>query len=312
VSDPDRAFKPMAGYPQYHSTEEKTFLGTTIAVQLRSDPYASLRVALDAITAHPNVGPFIGRQLIQRLVTSNPSPSYVRDVARSFANNGAGVRGDMKAVLKAVLMHPEARLVSDTSGKLREPVLRLSAYMRAFNHKSDTGQFKVGNTDSASTGLGQAPLRAPSVFNFYRPGYVAPGSAAAARGLVAPELQLANETSAAGYVNTMRDNVAYGVGNWNGTVAGVVLNRRDLQADIAAELALAGDPAALATRVLSKLLYRPAPGLQAELVDTLGRMTIPALAANASNQTQVDNAKRNRVHAALLLAVASPEFAVQP
>jgi hypothetical protein len=92
----------------------------------------------------------------------------------------------------------------------------------------------------------------------------------------------------------------------------VVLNRRDLQPDTTAELALAGDPAALATRVLGKLLYRPAPGLQAELVDTLGRMAVPALAANASNQTQVDNAKRNRVLAALLLTVASPEFAVQP
>ena len=311
VSDPDRSFKSMLGYAQYHSTEAKTFLGTTIAAQTQGDPDASLKAALDAIAAHPNVGPFIGRQLIQRFVTSNPSPGYVTAVARAFANNGTGVRGDMKAVIKAILLHPEARQASDTSGKLREPVLRLSAFLRAFPHTSDTGWYRVGNTDNPASSLGQSPLRAPSVFNFYRPGFVAPGTQSAARGLVAPELQIVSESSVAGYVNFMRDNIASGVGASNGTVNGVVLNRRDLRPDYSAELALATDPAALVERVTSRLTYGAAgAALKGEIAAAVGAIAVPALNSSGSNQAQIDTAKRNRVNAAVLLTVAAPEFAV--
>ncbi len=311
-SDPDRSFKPMLGYAQYHSTEEKRFLSATIAAQTLSDPGASLRVALDTLAAHPNVGPFIGRQLIQRLVTSNPSPAYVTAVSRAWANNGSGVRGDMKAVIKAVLMHPEARTRSDTSGKVREPVLKLSAYMRAFPHGSDTGYFRVGNTDNPGTALGQSPLRSPSVFNFYRPGYVAPGTGAAARSLQSPEMQIAHETTAAGFVNYMRDNIASGVGSFNGTVGSVVRNRRDLQANLSAELALTNDPAALVDHVLGKLTYgNTSAALRTEVINAVASITIPALTSNGSNQATVDAAKRSRVNAALLLVVASPEYQVQ-
>jgi len=311
VSDPDRSFKAMLGYPQYHSTEAKTFLGTTIAVQTTSDPSASLKAALDKLAGHPNVGPFIGRQLIQRLVTSNPSPDYVRAVSQAFADNGRGVRGDMKTVVKAVLMHPEARRMNDTSGKLREPVLRLAAYLRAFPHKSDTGNWRVGNTDNPATSLGQTPLRAPSVFNFYRPGYVAPGTAAATAGLVAPEMQISHETSVAAWVNAMRDNVGSGVGQFNGTVAGVVLNRRDIQPDFTAELALAADATALVERAASKLTYGSAgAALKAEIATAVATIAIPVLNTSGSNQASIDSAKRNRVNAALLLVLASPEFQV--
>ncbi len=311
VSDPDRSFKAMMGYPQHHSTEAKTFLGTTIAAQTTSDPSASLKVALDTLASHANVGPFIGRQLIQRLVTSNPSPDYVRAVSQAFADNGRGVRGDMKAVVKAVLMHPEARRMNDTSGKLREPVLRLAAYLRAFPHKSDTGNWRVGNTDNPATSLGQTPLRAPSVFNFYRPGYVAPGTAAATAGLVAPEMQISHETSVAAWVNTMRDNVGSGVGQFNGTVAGVALNRRDIQPDFSAELALAADPAALVERVATKLTYGSAgAALKADIATAVASIAIPVLNTAGSNQASIDSARRNRVNAALLLVLASPEFQV--
>ena len=311
-SDPDRSFKPMLGYAQYHSTEEKRFLSATIAAQTLSDPAGSLRTALDTLAAHPNVGPFIGRQLIQRLVTSNPSPTYVTAVSRAWANNGSGVRGDMKAVIKAVLMHPEARARSDTSGKVREPVLKLSAYMRAFPHNSDTGYFRVGNTDNPGTALGQSPMRSPSVFNFYRPGYVAPGTGAASRSLQSPEMQIAHETTAAGYVNYMRDNIASGVGSFNGTVGTVVRNRRDLQANLSAELALTGDPAALVDQVLGKLTYgNTSTALRTEVINAVTSITLPALTSNGSNQATVDAAKRSRVNAALLLVVASPEYQVQ-
>jgi uncharacterized protein (DUF1800 family) len=312
TSDPDRMIKPMVAYPQFHSTEVKQFLGVTIAPQSTANPAASLKVALDTLANHDNTAPFISRQLIQRLVTSNPSPTYVRDVASVFVNNGAGVRGDMKAVVKAVLTHAEARQMSNTAGKLREPVLRLAAYLRAFPHSTDTGAWRVGNTDSPSTSLGQTPLRAGSVFNFFRPGYVAPGSMGASAGLVAPELQLYNETSVSGWVNYMRDNLSSGVGLFNGTVNGVVLNRRDLQRDWSAEMALAATPASLVGTVTDRLLYgQPSPALQAEIVTAISSIAIPVLNATGSNLAQVNAAKRLRVNAAVLLTLASPEFLVQ-
>ncbi len=309
-SDPDRTFKSMQGYPQFHSTEEKRFLGVTIPPQTVADPAASLRVALDTLHNHPNTGPFIGRQLIQRLVMSNPSPAYVAAVAAAFANNGAGVRGDMKAVIKAVLLHPEARRVATQAGKVREPVLRLAAYLRAFPHQSDTGLWRVGNTDNPASSLGQTPLRSPSVFNFYRPGYVAPGSLSGAAGLVAPELQLVHETSTAGYVNFMRDNVASGVGRFNGTVNGVVFNRRDVQPDFSAELALADNAQALTSRVITKLISGYVTrSLATTVAGAVASITIPA--PNGRNQAQIDAARRARVNTAVLLVLVSPEFQVQ-
>ena len=309
-SDPDRQFKPMVGYPAFHSTEAKSFLGASLPAQTTADPAASLKFALDTLAAHPNTGPFMSRLLIQRLTSSNPSPAYVRDVAAVFANNGAGVRGDMKAVVKAILVHPEARLITASSGKLREPVLRLSAYLRAFPHTSDTGFWKVGNTDSNTTALGQTPLRAPSVFNFYRPGYVAPGTRFAAAGLVAPEMQILNESSAAGWVNYMRDNLNSGVGQFNGTVGTTVFNRRDLQRDWSAEIALADQPTALAANVVQRLIDgKPSEVLIGDIAAAIGKITIPT--PTATNQAAVTAAKRNRVNSAVLLTLASPDFLVQ-
>ena len=312
VADPDRYFKAMTAYPQYHSTEVKNFLGVTIPVQATANPAASLKVALDTLANHANTAPFISRQLIQRLVSSNPSPAYVQSVAAVFANNGSGVRGDLKAVVKAILVHPEARLRTSTTGKVREPVLRLSAYLRAFPHVSDTGNYKVGNTDSAATSLSQTPLRAGSVFNFYRPGYVAPGTQSAAAGLVAPELQLQNESSASGWVNYMRDNLSSGVGQTNGTVNGVALNRRDMRHDWTAEMALAARSTELVTLVTDRLLYGQAStALTTAMVNAINKITIPALNAGGTNQAAIDTAKRNRVYSAVLMTLAAPEFMVQ-
>jgi uncharacterized protein (DUF1800 family) len=307
VSDPDRAFKPMQGYAQYHSTESKAFLGMAIPVQATASPADSLRAALDALHRHPNVGPFIGKQLIQRLVTSNPSGAYVQAVAAAFADNGAGVRGDMKAVIKAILLHPQARQASDTAGKVREPVLRLSALLRAFPYASDTGEYRIGNTDNPATALGQTPLRAPSVFNFYRPGYVPPGTAAAARNLAVPEMQIVHETTAAGYVNYIRDTIANGAGS---TVNVSGTSRRDIQPDFSAEIGLADQPSSLVDRVADKLLAGAMPAaLKAEIQGAIEKIVIPT--PTAANAAQVAAARRTRVNAALFLAMVSPEFQVQ-
>ena len=198
-----RETRPMVAYDQYHSTLEKRFLGTTIA-EGQSSTMADLKLALDTLFDHPNVGPFIGRQLIQRLVTSNPSPAYVRRVASAFNNNGQGVRGDMKAVIRAVLLDEEARgdnaRKQPSFGRIREPVLRFTHLMRAFEASSRSGYWTMGPTNAPSE-LNQTAMRAPSVFNFYRPGYSPAGTPIAREKLVAPEMQILNESSVAGYAD---------------------------------------------------------------------------------------------------------------
>ena len=156
---------------------EASFLGATVPAN--TEGTAALKIALDTLFNHPNVGPFIGKQLIQRLVTSNPSPAYVERVADVFADNGAGVRGDMKSVFAAVLLDNEARspagLADPNFGRLREPMLRLvqwAPHLRRRPRPRAPGRSATAR-DPATT-LGQSPLRSPSVFNFFRPGYVPP------------------------------------------------------------------------------------------------------------------------------------------
>jgi hypothetical protein len=226
-------------------------------------------------------------------------------VATVFNNNGLGVRGDLRAVLKAVLLHPEARVQSDISGKVREPVLRLSAFMRAFPHESKSKKFDIAVPNDPAAALAQAPLHSPSVFNFYRPGYVAPKTASAARNLVAPELQIVNETSVAGYVNYMRDSIAVGVGR----SAGDNLGGRDLQViSYTAELDLVNDVPKLVDRVTTRLTYGAVgPTRRTEIINAVNSIAIAGAGMSASD---IDKAKRQRVNAAILLTVAAPEFVV--
>jgi len=209
--DRERELIPMQFYPKFHSPDAKTFLGVTIPAGTPG-PQA-LKTALDTIFNHPNVGPFIATRLIQRLVTSNPSPAYVGRVAAVFNDNGKGVRGDLKATVRAVLFDTEARdanvAASVQYGKLREPVLRMTAWARAFGAESASGIYRIGQTDDQ---LFQTPLRAATVFNFYRPGYVPPNTDIAAKGLVAPEFQITHEVSVANYTNFIQTAVGNGLG----------------------------------------------------------------------------------------------------
>src|SRR5260221_4378752 len=136
---------PMAFNAARHSTLAATFLGTTVAAGT-SGP-AALKAALDTLFNHPNVGPFIGRQLIQRLVTSNPSPAYVGRVAAAFADNGSGTRGDLRAVIATVLLDPEARgaarLARPQYSRLREPMVRFVQWGRTFGLRSARGTWKI-------------------------------------------------------------------------------------------------------------------------------------------------------------------------
>ncbi|MFG6455851.1 DUF1800 domain-containing protein [Roseateles sp. BYS96W] len=287
---------PMQSYDAYHSTATKTFLGVTTAGDAQTD----LKVALDTLFNHPNVGPFIGKQLIQRLVTSNPSPAYVARVTGSFNNNGAGVRGDMKAVIRAILLDDEARDVGAaysqqaSFGRIREPVLRLANWMRSFEAVAPTGFYNFGATDGS---LGMTPMNSPSVFNFYRPGYVAPASKTGAAGLVAPELQITHETSVAQYLNVIDDIVSNRLGN----------NGNRIAAAYGAERALADTPAALVDRVILLLNAGVMPATKRQaIVDAVTAIAIPT-----TNADKAAAARNNRVCLAVYLVLGSADYIVQ-
>jgi uncharacterized protein (DUF1800 family) len=205
------ATNPMWFNAANHSNLEVRFLGLTIPANTPGPE--ALRLALDHLFNHSNVGPFFARQMIQRLVTSNPSPAYVGRVAAVFADNGAGVRGDLKAIWTAILTDTEARTVpaaSNTlSGKLREPVVRWVHALRTVGITSSNGKYEIYDTSAADQALGQSPLRSPSVFNFFRPGYVPPNTEIAIAAKQAPEFQILNETTAAGYINWMQWTLRY-------------------------------------------------------------------------------------------------------
>lgn len=163
--------------------------------QQKSDyAYASLNAALDNIFNHPNLPPFISKLLIQQLVTSDPSPAYIQRVADVFVNNGSNIRGDMKAVIRAILLDPEARGDSKTApryGKLREPVQLLTNLGRIFSVKSADGQtLSDGGVNFYMDKMGQSVFNSPTVFNYYPPDYVVPGTT-----LNAPEFALLNTAS---------------------------------------------------------------------------------------------------------------------
>ena len=308
TQDPNREVLFMQSYPRFHSISEKSFLTAVIPAGTTADPDGDLRIALDTIASHPNVGPFISRQLIQRLVTSNPSPAYVARVAQAFDagrftsglwRTGAGQRGDLRATVAAILLDPEARSAAQLTdpgfGKVREPILRVANWMRAFNASSASGNFLLGVTDDATTSLGQSAMRSPTVFNFYRPGYVPPNTSIATAGLVAPELQIVNEVSAVGYSNFMRSAVQNGLGSGS---------PRDIQPDYTAELALADNADLLIDRV-SLLLTA---GSMSAATRMIVRDAVNSIAMPATNQT---TARQNRVRLAVFFTLSSPEYLVQ-
>jgi uncharacterized protein (DUF1800 family) len=305
TQSPNREVMPMQAFPQFHSTSDKIFLGTTIPANTTPDPLGDLNIALNTLFLHPNVGPFIGKQLIQRLVTSNPSPAYVGRVAQAFNTGsfqsgayivGTGTRGDLRATVAAILLDPEARTaLPGDQGKVREPILRLAQWMRAFNARSASGNFLLGVTDDPATQLGQSPMRSPTVFNFYRPGYVPPNTAIATAGLVAPELQIVNEIAVVGYSNYMRSQVQNGSG---------ANSPRDIQPDYTAEMALADNPAALVDRVGLLLTA----GTMSAGTRTLIINAVSSIAYPGSNQA---TARLNRARLAIFFTLSSPDYLVQ-
>jgi uncharacterized protein (DUF1800 family) len=300
--------KPMAVNPSNHSSSSATFLGATVPAGVSAS--AALKIALDALFNHANTAPFFCKQMIQRLVTSNPSPAYVARVAAVFANNGSGVRGDLKAVWAAIVQDDEARseagLSSTSFGKLREPMLRFVQWGRSFGAVSAAGSWKIFDLSNAANQLGQSPLRSPSVFNFFRPGFVPPSTSLAATKTPAPEFQLVNESSVGGYLNFMQDIIRNGVNCPDPSLpqAAYTNYSRDVQATYAAELALVTDANALVARLNLVLCA-------GQLSSSTRATVVTALNATAVTATSTTAQKLDRVAAAVLMVMASAEYLIQ-
>ncbi len=294
TSDPAKMQYTWPGRASEHSALEAKFLGVTIPAN--TDAVAALKTVLDTLFNHANTPPFFAKQMIQRLVTSNPSGAYVDRIARVFANNGNGVRGDMGAVFKAILLDDEALaasgLTSQTFGKVREPFLRFVQWARTFNMKKPTsGKYDLYDTSQQSNSLGQMVFRSPSVFNFFRPGYVPAGTAIASNKLVAPEFQIVNEISTIGYANYMH-NVATDKGNPN------------REPDYSAEMLIANDSTALINRIDLVLTGGQLSQANKDRVkQAVDSITLP--------MTNDGDARFNRVAAAIVLTMVSPQYLIQ-
>jgi len=276
---------PMVNVASHHSPDAKTILNGVLipAGQTAAQDFST---TLDTIFNHPNVGPFVCRQLIQRLVTSNPSPGYLHRVTAVFNNNGQGVRGDLQAVVRAILMDYDARGSAKTGqgvGHEREPVVRLTNLLRAFNASSPSGKFSIRN---AYANFAQEAMHSPTVFNFFEPDYMTPGAIAAA-GLKSPEFEITTETTVvtiANYLNT----AIYGY-------LGPSSDRITL--NLTNEQTLAANPAQLVDHLNSLLM---ANNMSAEMRTILinGITQIPA------------NNPAERAKTAVYLVINSPEFTI--
>lgn len=312
---PDNALhSPMQAYPEWHSELEKSFLGTTIPAG--TGPEESIDIALDALVDHPNTAPFMARQLIQRFVTSHPEPDYIGRVAAAFANGqftlpngttvGDGRRGDLSATIAAVLFDADARDPTNRNensfGKIREPILRFIQWARAFDAGTVTPEhtFPLYNTTFGG-GLAQAPYKSPSVFNFYRPGYVAPGTETGAAGLTMPELQLVNANSISNYANFMTYFVFAFAANDVGEPSAT-----SFIPDYSDELALAEDPTALVDHLDLLLTY----GTTSDET----KATIIAFLEDIALEVPSDpnyNGPFLRVALGVLMMMTSPDYTVQ-
>ncbi|MFX3681394.1 MAG: DUF1800 family protein [bacterium] len=275
---------PMVLFPQFHDDSEKTIV-TGRVLPAGQGGEADLRDTLDTLFEHPNVGPFISRRLIQRLVTSNPSPAYVYRVAQVFADNGAGVRGDMGAVVKAILTDYEARsgeiAATGSFGKLKEPLLRFTALARLVPLTAEDGRLDVRGMDFL---LAQEPMRAPSVFNFFEPDFTRPGPLAAS-GLYAPEFQILTDTTAITVPNMYYNHI--------------FLQPGGVSMDFSSLLGLAGDP----DQLIDTLNLHLAAG-------QLSAATIAQLKA-AHESLPTGTSALNTVRTLTYLTLLTPEAAVQ-
>ncbi len=258
---------------------------------------ADVGAELDIVAGHANVAPFISRQLIQRFVTSNPSPAYIQRVAQVFEDNGVGDRGDLGDVVKAILLDTEARNppLLNSYGKLREPLLRLIAMWRAWNAVAPVadayGEIKMAGTTNFASSYGQAPLGAPTVFNFYTPDYQQAGTFADA-GLYSPEFQITSEASTYSTSNSYYNFTANAyLGMSSPPVDRPLIDLSTLTVNVAT-------PSAMVDTINANMLYG---SMSANMHTTLTNLITGLASASASE----------KAWSAIYLTMLSPEYAAQ-
>ena len=270
--DDERYFgKPMVAVPEEHDTGAKPLLRGA-QVPAGQTAASDLAVALHSVFMHPNVGPFVGAQLIRQLVTGNPSPAYIARVASAFNDNGQGVRGDMKAVLRAILLDPEARGEIKTDpgyGALKEPVLYMTSLLRALGTASDG----IGFVDPAAA-MGQDVFYSPSVFNYYPADYRIPGTT-----MIAPQFGIHNTNTVLARIDFAYDMVYGGGYERRDDIVGAT----GTVVDLAPFIALAGAPGQLVQRVNDVLFGGGmSPGVQSELLLAVAQLPADDPQARAS------------------------------
>jgi len=285
---------PMIMYEDWHQPGSKTMLNNYV-IPSGQTGLKDIHDAVHQLFLHPNVGPFIGKQLIQRLVTSNPTPEYVSRVAAVFADNGSGVRGDLKAVVKAILMDPEARtcgaLENESFGKLREPFTRYTNFTKAIPMEQYYGRYwNVAYGFYQATN--QMPLASRTVFNFFLPDYQ-PIGPISDNNLVGPEFQLHNSRTSVEYMNEVNDWAvwAYVMDDWEQNNPPVTYTYDDL-------LPLARDPETLVNRL--------------DVLFTHGMLSQHTRDAikNAISPMIEGNYRIDRIRLALYLIMISPDYAI--
>lgn len=307
---------PMKGWDAEHDLQPKNLLrGATTPLRTASPgnqgtaTLADVDATMDCLFNHPNVGPFIGKLLIQRLVTSNPSPAYIARVSAAF---DAAPRGDLGRTVKAILMDPEARdpamMASPTFGKLREPFLKTVNVARAFNASAQSGWYYL---DAFSLDHVEEPMKAPSVFNYYLPTYSPPGALAQA-GLVSPELQIINASSGVTAPNYFWNAITGGLHRW-----GVAMPERTTRLNLTQEMLL-NVPAAAVNDPGSNLQpFDPDPLIRRlDLVLTGGTLSPRNFQIIREALARIGPGSgwdwpRSRLKLAIYLIISSPEFAVQ-
>ncbi|SFN46341.1 DUF1800 domain-containing protein [Dokdonella immobilis] len=294
ISNGTNTYLRMKCIESEHDTTLKTVIGGS-TIPAGQDCPSDVDDGLDLLFAHPNIAPFVSRQLIQRFTSSSPSSAYIQRVAQKFLDNGFGERGDLSAVIRQVLMDPEARNAPTANGgKPREPMLRLTAMWRAWDAQmpaADTyGNIAMGMNNPSGT-FGQRPLGADTVFNFFEPDYQQPGAIADA-GLYSPEFQTLNESTLTSMSNS------YYTYSWNSYVgmSSPPSNRPLL--NLAPLVALASDPTAMVAEVNRRMMYG---SMTTNMQNVLRNMLIFMDGASA-----IDKART-----VVYVTALSPEYAVQ-
>lgn len=286
---------PMKIYDEWHETSEKQLLNGFI-IPANQNGILDIKQTINHLFNHPNVGPFLSKRLIQMLIKSNPTPEYIERIAKIFNDNGQGIRGDMKSIIKGILLDDEARkcewVKNPFQGKLKEPIIRYTQFAKAIGTNNPLGLFwNIGNT--FQNNVGQHPLHSPSVFNFYLPDFQ-PNGPIAEQELIAPEYQIHNTRTSIGYVNEVNE--------W--AVEGNLLNSQNeygisSQTDYSQFIEIAKDPDVLINKLDVLLTYGQ---LSEETKGIIKEAIIPFEDNSIGNQ--------NRIKLALYLIMISPDYNV--